>query len=93
MLQRTSIMWAHNNNNSIYCVHISVQIPTTLYPVQVMLKEQELEKIDKDRQKEINAKKCYDEWVTKKLALERERTNNQQRKIAEKEAEEKEVCE
>ena len=47
--------------------------------------------MEKDRQKEMNAKKCYNEWVTKKLALERERTNDQQRKIAEKEAEEKEV--
>ena len=54
--------------------------------------EQEAEKITKEQKKNEVTKRSYDEWVAKKLALERERKKEQQRKMAEKTAQDKEVC-
>ena len=45
----------------------------------------------KERDKEMSAKKCYDEWVTKKVALEKERKREEQQRLAERAAQEKEV--
>ena len=45
----------------------------------------------RERDKKMSARKRYDEWVTKKVALERERKREEERSLTERTAQEREV--
>lgn len=52
---------------------------------------QEAEQKLKEQQKQVNAKRCYDEWVTRKVELGREKKKEEQKRIAQEIAQDREV--
>ena len=52
---------------------------------------QEVENMAKREEKERNSKRCFEEWVSKKTALERERRKREEQIHLEESAKEKEV--
>ena len=53
--------------------------------------EQEAEQKLKEQQKQVNAERCYDEWVARKAELGREKKKEEQKRIAQKITQDREV--
>ena len=63
---------------------------TALYS-QVAEHKLEAEQKFKEQQKQVKAERCYDEWLARKAELEKEKKKEEQKRIAQKIAQDREV--